>query len=294
MPSRTTTEGGRCPHCGRWVPYPLRRCRRRGCPGYARIWAGDQRRKLFANLDAYADQVPAGVKAPSVLLTAVTAPGSSELPWDAWHCRALGEHEHSGNLGCRARSDKVLPWNESAPARWRQLHGEAYRRCRRERLRPWLLTRVWEIQRRGALHVHPVLAYSTLAEKRAADRYVEHLAALRKAFGFGFVERRLRCKEPRAAAAYLSSYFVRGRAGKETLEESVRSRQMPRSIVHVSVLLTAASGVTMRSLRMHRYRYVRRGELIAQLCAAVRRGEEPDAALTAELDGLLPQLPNAP
>jgi len=57
-----------CPDCGRVVPQPLTRCRRQRCPGYAPIWAGDQRQKLFANLNTYADQVPSGVRSPRVLV----------------------------------------------------------------------------------------------------------------------------------------------------------------------------------------------------------------------------------
>lgn len=273
MDSATPTDGTRCPNCGRWIPEPLKRCRRRICPGYSAIWAGDQRRKLFANLDAYADQVPAGVGSPAVLMTAATAPGSDELPWDAWHCRALGDHTHSGELGCRVRSNAAIEWNESAPKRWRLLHGEAYRRCVREGLRPWMLLRVWEMQKRGVLHVHPVLAYSTLAEKQAADRYLQHLDALRHEYGFGFIERRKSCREPRAAAAYLSAYFVNGKGRKVTLEESVRSNKMPRSIIHVSTILTRQSGITMRALRAYRYLWVRRRELLKDIRARIERGE---------------------
>ena len=136
------------------------------------------------------------------------------------------------------------------------MHGEAYRRCGREGLRPWLLVRVWEMQKRGLLHAHPVLAYSTLPERRAADRYLEHLAALRHRHGFGYVERKQRVREPRAAAAYLSSYFITGKSRKISLQESVQSNWMPHSIIHVSNELTQSSGVTMRTLRLRRYAWV--------------------------------------
>lgn len=111
----------------------------------------------------------------------------------------------------------------------------------------------WELQKRGLLHVHPVLAYSTASERRAADRYLLHLAELRLKYGFGYVERKKRVREPSAAAAYLSSYFVSGKGKKVSLEESVRSKAMPRSIIHISVFLTQRSGVTMRALRLRRY-----------------------------------------
>jgi hypothetical protein len=253
-----------CRHCGRRIPPPLRRCRRRQCPGYAPLWAGDQRQKLFGNQDAYADQVPAGIKTPRVLVSAVTAPGvEGGMTWDEHLCRHLGPHNHSGELGCRARTSRAAPWNESAAARWRLLHGEAYRRCVREGLKPWLLVRVWEMQKRGLLHVHPVLAYSTPRERASADRYLELLDELRQRFGFGYVERKHRVRDPRAAAAYLSSYFVTGKGGKISLQESVQSNWMPCSIIHVSNKLTQRSGITMRSLRLRRYAWVvwRNGDL---------------------------------
>jgi hypothetical protein len=246
-----------CQHCGRFIPHPLRRCRRRQCPGYASIWAGDQRQKLFGNLNAYADQVPAGIKAPRVLVSAATAPGvGGGMEWDEHHCADLGPHEHSGKLGCRVRHSQSARWNESAPARWRELHGEAYRRCVREGLKPWLLVRVWEMQKRGLLHAHPVLAYSTPRERAGADRYLEHLDALRGRYGFGFIERKQRVRDPRAAAAYLSSYFINGKGNKISLEESVQSNWLPRSIIHVSAALTQRSRITMRTLRLRRYAWV--------------------------------------
>ena len=79
---------------------------------------------------------------------------------------------------------------------------------------------------------------------------------LRHRYGFGYVERRQRVREPSSAAAYLSAYFVSGKKNKATLEESVTSPSMPKSIIHVSVELTRVSGVTMRSLRLRRYVWV--------------------------------------
>lgn len=205
----------------------------------------------------YAAHQPCNVKEARVLLGAVTAPGAEQLPWDERHCAPLGEHEHSGLLGCRVRAIEASAWNATAPQRWRDLHRAAYVRCRREGLRPWLLARVWEMQHRGVLHVHPVLAFSTPGERRAAARYLEHLAELAPRFGFGFVERRHRVLEAQAAAAYLSAYFCSGRREKLELRESVMHPAMPRSIVHVSSRLTQATGCTMRRLRIKRFLFAR-------------------------------------
>jgi hypothetical protein len=214
-------------------------------------------------MHAYADQVPSGVRSPRVLVTAVTAPGVSEgMSWDENRCAALGSHRHGGELGCRVRTGAAMRWNETAAERWRAMHREAYQRCVREGSKPWLLVRVWEMQKRGLLHVHPVLAYSTAEEKRSADRYVALLDAIRRRYGFGYVERKRRVREPRAAAAYLSSYFVTGKGRKVSLQESVQSNWMPRSIIHVPVRLSQRSGITMRTLRIKRHLFRRIGPLL--------------------------------
>jgi hypothetical protein len=64
------------------------------------------------------------------------------------------------------------------------------------------------------------------------------------------------------AAAYLSSYFVKGRRGKETLWESTRSGAMPHSIIHVSAKLTQETGCTMRMLRLRRALFYAWGERV--------------------------------
>ncbi len=116
-----------------------------------------------------------------------------------------------------------------------------------------LLARVFEKQRRGVLHVHPVLGFKTPAERHAAHLYTRCLSEFASQYGFGFSERKLASRSPKRVAAYLSSYFVAGKKGKLTLQESVMASDMPRSIVHVSTALTQATGVTMRELRFRRF-----------------------------------------
>jgi hypothetical protein len=232
--------------CGRRLYGLGRRCRCRRCPEYGLIWAGDQRQKLFRNLEAVGGEI---------VLGAVTAPGEGALPWDEGVCSALGEHRHSGKLGCRVDARVACEWNESAPGRWRRLHRRAYESTVRQfgRGSVWMVARVWEMQMRGVLHVHPVLAYVTPRQRASARFYVERLSELAPQYGFGFVERKIKAQPSVNAAAYLSSYFVKGKRGKATLWESVRSERMPRSIVHVSVKLTLQTGCTMRLLRLRRF-----------------------------------------
>jgi len=191
-------------------------------------------------------------------MSAVTAPGVVELPWSN-QCAPLGAHKHSGLLGCQVDTLAAAAWNRTAPARWRQLHRRAYTICSRAGRKPELIARVWEMQHRGVLHVHPVLGFTTAGERLAARLYMRHLAELATSYGFGFVERKEREMPAQAAAAYLSAYFVTGSKKKETLQRSVVHRGMPRSIVHVSTRLTMTTGCTMRRLRLARFIHHRWG-----------------------------------
>lgn len=119
-----------------------------------RSWPGISAKRLFRNLETVRGDI---------VLSAVTAPGAGELPWDESVCAGLGEHEHSGKLGCRVEHAAARAWNESAPDRWRRLHRRAYQDTVRRfgSGSVWMVARVWEMQARGVLHIHPVLAYGT-------------------------------------------------------------------------------------------------------------------------------------
>ena len=89
--------------------------------------------------------------------------------------------------------------------------------------------------------------------------FLERLAELAPAYGFGFVDHepaKVKAHPATGAAAYLSSYFVKGRGRKAALWESVKSGAMPASIIHVSVQLTQQTRCTMRNLRLRRGLYV--------------------------------------
>jgi len=237
------------------MPAWRRRHLARTCPSYSPIWAGDVRVKIFAALRAYAESVPSGVKTRQVRMLTVTGPGvESGLTWDEAVCAHRGPHRHSGIEGCRVAAAPAAAFNKLAPRWWRSLHHEASQATlRRVGRRPALLVRPWELQQRGILHVHPVVGSSTVSERQAADVYQQELSARAARHGFGFVDRKVQLRDPVAAAAYLSSYFVSGKKGKMTLREAVSSSAMPTSIVYVHPDLSQRSGVTMRSLRLKRY-----------------------------------------
>lgn len=244
---------GRCSHCGRATYGGAEACKARLCPHYAPIWARDQQRKCFENLGAYADG-----DSTAVMFT-ITAPGRDQLPWDDEHCAPLGRHRHDGRAGCRVRADLAREWNASCSDRWRRLHDRAARLTQRETgRRPRLLLRAFEQQARGVLHVHATVGRGCMVDKQAADVYGHHLARLAASYGFGKVDEPTgRARHARESAAYLSAYLTSGKGSKRQLSETVRSDQLPRSVIHVSTSLTLQTGVTMRALRFRRLVYRR-------------------------------------
>lgn len=254
------------------MPKWRRRHVKRDCPDYSDLWAGDVRMKFFEALKSYRTiREQGGLTEAGIgfLMVTGTAPGAGALPWDEEHCRGLGPHRHSGLLGCRIKTSLADPWNTSAPDRWRILNGVAARHVERTfGHRAYLVSRVWEIQTRGALHVHALLGYSTPTERASADRYYEELAARASEYGFGKTDRSESLKSVTAAAAYLSGYFVNGKGRKMALTESVTKAEMPRSIVYVRPELSQHSGLTMQSLRLRRYLWHRIGPAMLRHLAA--------------------------
>ncbi len=245
---------GICPACRRLTYGGATHCKARLCPHYAPIWARDQQRKVFENLGAY------GAHDGHAVMFTPTAPGADRLPWDEDFCRALGDHAHSGKLGCRVQLEAAKEWNSTAADRWRRLHDRAARATRNVTgRRPLLLTRAFEMQSRGVLHVHAVIGRDSAADKVAAACYGRELNRLAPAYDFGNVHEPIApARHAREAAAYISSYLSgRSRSGKRELRETVRSDQLPRSVIHVATTLTMATGVTMRALRFRRLLHAR-------------------------------------
>lgn len=244
-----------CPDCKSLMPVFLRKHHRRDCPGYSPLWAGDVRRKLFEALQAYdAERREHFYANVQVRMITVTAPGVDHgLPWDEGHCRWRGKHRHSGTVGCRVLPEAAEEWNGGAASRWRELHKRAGNCSRIGGSRVRVLARMWELQKRGVLHVHLLVGYTGKREKACADRYVSALSRLAPDYVFGFVDRKPNVKEPSAGAAYLAAYFVSGKGSKLSLHESVREPGLPPSICYVKAELSQRSGVTMRSLRLRRF-----------------------------------------
>jgi hypothetical protein len=239
---RIAPEGGRR-RCT--AGYHGHSCKKRTCEICGLVWAKDWRVVLFANLKH--------VGCP-VMFSAVTPPGQDRLPYDGRHCSHLGPHRHSGKLGCRIDSDALAQWSADISRRWKRLHNAARNAVKRKhgRCLP-LLLRAWEPQKRGAAHMHPVFAVATPQDVRLGAAYFEELGRLASQHGFGFVGRKRGVSRHvmagERAAAYLSSYFVRGKGEKATLSENARNPHLPRMLIWLTPRVTRETGITMRSRR---------------------------------------------
>lgn len=190
------------------------------------LWLGDIRRYLGENLS----------RLRSVWLLTVTAPGSD----------VLIDQEH------------VVEWNRTAGARYSEMHRQAVQAVQRRGHRVFVAARVWQVQKRGALHVHPVVAYGD-RDKVGAWLYAQELKRLAPSFGFGFVDARnaghgSTVMEGRKAGWYLSKYLGESAQLVGALGKVARP-------VWVARWLTDLTGCTMRRLRRVRFLWwIRRGE----------------------------------
>lgn len=104
--------------------------------------------------------------------------------------------------------------------------------------------------------MHPVFSVPTPADVVLAASYFDELARLAPRHGFGFVGQKRGVSQQvmaaERAAAYLSSYFVTGKAEKATLSENARNPNLPRLLIWLTPTLTRQTGMTMRGRRRSR------------------------------------------
>lgn len=216
-----------------------------------------------------------------VALVTVTAPGRDRLP----------------DIVAMRR------WNRGAPARWRRLHQRAREAALRDGHRVRLLSKTWEYQKRGALHVHVVVGVDSPRELAAAHAYVAQLARLRLQHDFGFVDRGRRTGGRRAlevvpaqrAARYVAKYLSPlDSTGKPTMSETVKREDVPPHVTYVDRRLTSETGCTMRSLRerrrMHCMGFDPDTGLVVDAERAARNGVIPLTEALARMLGSPPDL----
>jgi hypothetical protein len=240
-----------------------RSCKRRDCPGYARIYLRDQAERLRANLAAWEHKT---------CLVTLTAPGVDVLPWDQSKCRP-GEHRCSGERGCRVHWVAGAGWNATVTKRLGDLLKVAREQTRRShgtKVKVVVLGYVCEAQQRGVFHPHVILGYRTAAERTALDTFRGSLKRKRGSYGFGTGRRSFDAGTPDRftagdAGRYISKYLRPdgAKASFVPLLEAI-NRMTPRDPdtgrlkvlvrpVYVSTMLTRRTGVTMGFLRFKRW-----------------------------------------
>jgi hypothetical protein len=219
------------------------KCRRRSCLSYVDTWLGDTRTRLWENLLTFGGDV---------VLTTITAPS---LPWSG-ECEALGPHKHSGGLGCRVQPAVAERFNVEADRHHSRLHKAAAQRSYRRFGRyPMRLAYGSELQARGVIHCHVVLAWDSPLNRKLSRYYVRQLHELAPEYGYGFVDRKLSGRPATRAAGYVAKYLTKTKGAG--LRELVLHERAPRRAVYVHRRLTAQTRCTMRNLRTRRFLWVK-------------------------------------
>ena len=167
----------------------------------------------------------------------VTAPGPTSNPFDPGSVRTSPSQRCSGRIGCQVAPEMASAFNGSAGKWWSELHRAAKARADRATGFKGKSLRASGRSRSAGSHTFMVLGVSYLDELAWAQAYVTALRQMAPRYGFGFVDgwdkigRRFWPGEQ--AAAYLSSYFVRGRGGKVPITENVLAGDLPRLVVFV-------------------------------------------------------------
>jgi len=236
---------GRCHGCGKVISSKAPNCGRRSCPAVFKNWSRDQRRVVAEALRAYGGLL---------LLSDVTLPGTPEherhrrrvaLPWADPH-------------RSRVEAKALYKANRRFQRRMRWLKRKAYNDARSVLTKagyeykslPPVLVGNLEPQRRGALHAHLALPYTTPLEMPFTRAFIDSMKKWAPLCGLGHVQG-WRAAEKSAvigherAIGYLTKYLT----GKHP-PEFLRSVSGP--VVTVSRSLTRKTGVTMQMLRKTR------------------------------------------
>lgn len=250
----------RCVGCGRRCDARRGRCNARECWLNVNQWARDWF-FVFLAIERALDC--------RTRLTVITAPGSDALPWDPLFCSHRGDHVHSGRDGCRLDRTALVAWTRDAEQRLALLKDAARKRVRRNGLRWRHAFGGFELQRRGALHVNEVFDVSTDELAEGAEDYVQALAELAPAYGYGFVDRLWSPSMGGGAASYIAGALDRfGRyisdpdkwgSIRDVAFWQERLVYPPTRIAWASSYLTRLTGVTIRSRREGRREWARRG-----------------------------------
>jgi hypothetical protein len=234
---------GRCTGCGKVISSKAPNCGRRTCSAVYPKWSRDQRRVTAEALREYGGLL---------LLTDVTLPGTPEqerhrrnvaIPWGADR---------------RGEAKALYKANRRFKLRMRWLKRKAYNDARSvlrkagyefDRLPPVLVGNL-EVQKRGALHAHMALPYTTPLEMTFSRAFIDAMKRWAPLCGLGYVQgwkaaERSKVYGHEKAIGYLTKYLT-GKHPPEFLQ------RISGPVLTVSRSLTRRTGVTMVALRKAR------------------------------------------
>jgi hypothetical protein len=236
---------GRCIGCGKVISAKARTCGRRTCPAVYPTWKRDQRAVVREALNEYGGLL---------LLTDVTLPGTPgqernrrnvAIPW--------------ASSGLRRGDPKALyKANRRFKARLRWIKRKAYNAGRSALLKsglpyellPPVLVGNLEFQKRGALHAHLALPYTSPQERVFTRAFIDCMKEWAPHCGLGFVQGWQAAEKSsllghERAAGYLTKYLT-----SKHPPEFLRTLKGP--VVTVSRQLTRRTGCTIQMLRKTR------------------------------------------
>jgi hypothetical protein len=239
---------GRCVGCGKVISVKAPHCNRRWCKPVWKTWSRDQRRVVREALKA-ASRV--------IILTDVTLPGAGPtgrgrvrgrrnyLPWADEPTRLV---EPRSLYRANSRFKKRMRWVK------RQAYNDGRAALRAAGFStdplPPVLVCVLELQKRGALHAHLALGYTSDAERVFARAFIDSLKKWTPRCGLGFVQGWQQAEQSsmlgnERAVSYLCKYLT-----KDHPPWFLRALKGP--VVTVSRQIIAQSMCTMALLRKTR------------------------------------------
>lgn len=170
-----------CTECGGWFP---RRCETGSaakCQHCSTLKAGD--------LAAIARSGFTDRPCDRASMLTLTAPGADVLPWDLSQCIHGPEVACSGKVGCVVDADALARWHATLPRRWSDFVTDLRRLLARPVGRGAValpvdvqFMKVYELQSRGALHIHALVRLVGVCSQR---RYKAAVRLLARRHGFG-------------------------------------------------------------------------------------------------------------
>lgn len=108
----------------------------------------------------------------------LTAPGADQLPWDTDQCLHGAGVACSGSIGCKSDALALSMWHAGIGQRWSWFMTEVRRLLGVD----VQFFKTWEVQRRGALHLHSMMRADGVVTDRRMRAAIK-LAARRWGFG---------------------------------------------------------------------------------------------------------------